>query len=192
MGVKVVGLDIDGAELQTAPASAYDRTIVADLCTFEGFAEADIVICQTTLEHVPNVKGAMRAIATSLRTGGRAYIFAPCSNTAFAKLNMLLPQSFKRRLLFSLFPHKADGHSGFPAYYDHCTPRQIETLAAANGFRVEDKRLFWTSSYFFVLTPGLSSLAGASGYYLPTSEGQRCRDLHICITQGVFGEENLM
>jgi hypothetical protein len=54
-------------------------------------------------------------------------------------------------LLFTLFPHKA--HAGFRAYYDHCTPRQIEALAHENGLVIEDRRLYWTSSYFQIFTP---------------------------------------
>jgi SAM-dependent methyltransferase len=150
LGATVVGLDMDAAELSRAPEGAYDKVVVADLCLYRGSGEADVVVCQATLEHVPDAAGAIHAIATTLRPGGQAYIFAPCRNAAFARINRLLPQSTKRWILFMLFPHKAEGHDGFRAYYDSCVPSRIEDLAAANGLEVVEKRMYWKSSYFFV------------------------------------------
>lgn len=151
--LKVVGLDISQAELDAAPQGAYDTIIAADLCTFRGNADGDLVICQATLEHVPDTAGAIRAIAETLSPGGLACIFAPSRNAVFARLNLLLPETVKRKILFTLFPHKAEGHDGFKAYYDRCTPAEIEALARANGLEVIERRLYWTSSYFSILVP---------------------------------------
>jgi SAM-dependent methyltransferase len=153
LGIRYVGLDISAEELAAAPPGVYDKTIAADLCTFAGPGDADIVICQATLEHVPDTVGAMRGLASTLKPGGRVLIFAPCRNAVFARLNLLLPESWKKAALFALFPHKAQGHDGFKAYYDHCTPSAIEALAHKNGLVVEDRKLFWTSSYFTVFAP---------------------------------------
>jgi 2-polyprenyl-6-hydroxyphenyl methylase/3-demethylubiquinone-9 3-methyltransferase len=153
LGLTVVGIDVSADELAAAPAGVYDRQVSADLCSFIGSGDADCVICQAVLEHVPDGAGAMRAIATTLKPGARAYIFAPSRNAAFARMNLLLPQDFKQRMLYRLFPEKAEGHDGFRAYYDRCTPRDVEALALANGLVVEERRLFWTSSYFFVFAP---------------------------------------
>lgn len=149
----VIGLDISATELADAPAGIYDRTIAADLCTYRGEGDADIVICQATMEHVPDGAGAIAAIASILKPGGRAYIFAPSRNALFARLNLLLPQAVKEKILFALFPAKATGHDGFPAFYDKCTPHQIAALAAKNGLLVEQRALFWTSSYFTIFVP---------------------------------------
>jgi SAM-dependent methyltransferase len=153
LSLRVVGLDINGEELAAAPCGAYDYTITHDLCSYSGLGDADVVICQATLEHVPDTVCAMRAIASTLRPGGRAFIFAPCRNAVFARLNMILPEGLKQKLLFTLFPHKAEGHDGFKAYYDHCTPSGIEVLARQNGLNVQQKRLFWISSYFTIFVP---------------------------------------
>lgn len=149
----LVGLDISAQELLAAPEGVYDRTVAADLCTFIGNEDADIVVCQALLEHVPDTSEAMRAIASIVKPGGRAYLFVPSGNAVFARLNILLPESLKRRALFALFPHKALGHDGFNAYYDQCTPSKIEFLAYQNSMEVEECQLFWTSSYFRILTP---------------------------------------
>ncbi|MDX8442182.1 class I SAM-dependent methyltransferase [Mesorhizobium australafricanum] len=153
LALTVVGLDISEDELKAAPVGIYDQTVVADLCTYSGAGDGDLVVCQATLEHVRDTAGAMRAIASCLKPGGRAAIFAPCRNAAFARLNLLLPQELKRRLLYALFPHKAEGHDGFPALYDNCTPRDIEQLSLRNGLAVEQAFTYWRTSYFMILVP---------------------------------------
>lgn len=153
LGLWVVGLDISEVELLAAPAGSYESLIEADLCSFRGKGDADLVICQATLEHVPDTAGAMRAIAETLAPGGYACIFVPSRNAAFARLNLILPESVKRRLLFALFPQKALGHDGFKAYYDRCTPAELERLACDNGLELVERRLYWVSSYFAILTP---------------------------------------
>lgn len=153
LNARVVGLDISEAELRAAPHGVYDDIVVHDLCTFEGDATADVVVCQALLEHVPDTAGAMRALASAAKSGGRIFIFAPARNALFARINLLLPEQLKRKLLFALFPGKARGHDGFKAYYDRCTPSQIEALATQNGLVVEEKRIFWISSYFMAFLP---------------------------------------
>ncbi len=153
LGLSVVGLDISEAELLAAPPGSYDRVFAADLCTFRGLGDADLVICQATLEHVPDNAGAMRAIAETLAPNGIACIFVPSRNAAFARLNLILPESVKRRHLFALFPQKAPGRDGFKAYDIHCTPAALERLARENGLEVVERRLYWVSSYFAILTP---------------------------------------
>jgi 2-polyprenyl-6-hydroxyphenyl methylase/3-demethylubiquinone-9 3-methyltransferase len=153
LGLRVVGLDISAAELAAAPPGAYDRVIVADLCTFTGPSDGDQVICQALLEHVPDAAAAIRALATTTRPGGRIFLFAPSRNALFARLNLMLPERLKRRILFAIFPSKARGHDGFRAWYDCCTPGAVERLARANGLEVEERQLFWISSYFKPFVP---------------------------------------
>lgn len=150
--LRLVGLDICEDELQKAPPGIYDETIVADLCSFKGNAEADIVICQATLEHVKQTRGAIEAIASILKPGGKAYLFAPCRNAVFARLNLILPQRLKEKLLFALLPETEESQ-GFPAHYNEGTPKRLERLFAQNNLRVVKRELFWMSSYFMVFLP---------------------------------------
>lgn len=152
LGATMVGVDIDAQELARAPEGTYDRTITADLAAYRGQGEADLVICRALLEHVADVPGAFQAIATTLRPGGRALLFVPSRNAAFARLNLLLPERLKRWLLFTVFPGSEQGQ-GFPAYYRQCTPRQCEAQAHAVGLEVEARHLYWYSNYFSFLLP---------------------------------------
>lgn len=153
LNLKVVGIDISEEELQAAPAGAYDKIIAADICKFVGDASFDVVICQALLEHVPDTKGALRAIASSLKPNGLAYIFVPCRNALFAQINRALPQDLKRRILFFFWPYAAEGHDGFYAYYDGCSPSTVEAVARDLGLEAQDKRAFWASGYFYFFLP---------------------------------------
>lgn len=151
--IYLTGVDISSDELSAAPEGVYDNTISADICTFEGAGDGDIVICQALLEHVPDTSGAIKSMASILKPGGRLFVFVPSRNAVFARINLLLPENIKQKVLFTLFPKKATGHDGFKAYYDHCTPKQIEVLAKQNNLTIEEKHLFWASSYFTIFTP---------------------------------------
>lgn len=151
-GLTVVGIDISATELEKAPAGAYDEAICADIAKYLGRGDGDIVFCQAVLEHVQDTEGAMKSIASILKPGGRALIFVPSRNAVFARLNLLLPQSLKQKLLFTIYP-SARAAQGFPSYYHRCTPSDLLEMAAANGLVLETGRYYFISSYFSFLFP---------------------------------------
>ena len=149
---RVVGLDIDQDELDQAPPGAYDEIVCADISKHRGDGQADIVICQALLEHVRDVESAFAAIASCLKPGGQALIFVPSRNAVFARLNILLPQKFKKALLYTIFP-KTRRDQGFPSFYDNCTPNAFKRMAAANDLSLIEARYFYKSSYFSFFFP---------------------------------------
>jgi SAM-dependent methyltransferase len=150
--LRIAAVDIDAAEMAAAPEGCYDRTICCDISTYRGEGEADLVICQALLEHVPDTEQALEAISTILKPEGRALIFVPSRNALYARLNLILPESVKRGILYGVFPEMRRDH-GFPAYYDRCTPARIEELARAHGLLCEHRRLYFHSSYFSFCLP---------------------------------------
>jgi SAM-dependent methyltransferase len=152
LGLTVAGVDIDEQQLAKAPRGLYDRTIVADITTFAGQNAADIVVCKSTLEHVRGTEAAFATMARLLKPGGALLVFVPSRNALYARLNMLLPQRLKLRLLSAFMPNRAD-HLGFPAMYDHCTPQDFRRFSASCGLQVEELRPYYISSYFSVLFP---------------------------------------
>jgi SAM-dependent methyltransferase len=152
LGLRVVGLDIDAHELSAAPAGRYDETICADITRYRGQAEADLVICQALLEHVPDSQAAMQAIASILKPGGTALIFLPSRNAVFARLNLLLPEWLKRKILYTVFPATRTDQ-GFPAFYDRCTPRDLRRIADCSGLTVEACQTYFRSGYFSFFFP---------------------------------------
>ena len=152
LGLKVIGLDIDRQELARAPSGAYDQVICADIQTYRGVGDADMVICQAVLEHVRSQRAAMEGVFSALKPGGLAVVWIPCRNACYARMNLALPESLKTRILFTVFP-KAEEAQGFPAYYDCCTPRQFRALIAEHQGLIVDERYYFRSWYFSFFLP---------------------------------------
>jgi len=148
----VVGLDINNEELNLAPEGSYDEIICADITSYLGNCDADIVICQAVLEHVYDTGKAISAIFSILKPGGLALVFVPSKNSIFARLNIIIPQSFKKKLLYKIYP-KSKSTKGFPAYYDKCTPLKFRELAYNNNFSIIDERYYYIGSYFSFFFP---------------------------------------
>ena len=152
LNAHVIGFDIDQGELERAPDGTYDGVVCADISSYRGNQEADVVICQALLEHVRDVESAFAAISSCLKPGGQALLFVPSRNAVFARLNILLPQGLKKALLHTVFPNTRRDQ-GFPAYYDNCTPNDFKRMAAANNLSLVEARYFYKSSYFSFLFP---------------------------------------
>jgi SAM-dependent methyltransferase len=150
-GMHVTGLDLSAEELELAPTGAYDVAVAADATTFVGQADADLVISHCCFEHLPNTEGGFRAVASILKPGGKAVIYMPSGNAVFARINLLLPEALKRRLLGTL-PDRG-GKGGWPACYDRCTPKQFTKLAEQAGLEVVELRTYWISGYFLPFPP---------------------------------------
>ena len=152
IGAVVIGLDISEEQLTQAPAASYDVTIAADIQHYRGSYDGDVVVCQALLEHVPDVRAALTSLRTLLKPGGILLLFVPCRNAPFARLNLLLPESVKRRLLFGLFPSTRQTQ-GFPSFYDSCTPSDLTAAAIARGLKPIAVRHYYISSYFSFFFP---------------------------------------
>lgn len=151
-GLRVVGFDIDAEELLKAPKGAYDDVVLGDITRYHGAGDADVVICQSLLEHVLSQNAAFKAISTMLKPGGLALVFVPSRNALFARLNLILPDSFKKKLLAKVQP-KSSWQKGFPAYYEKCTPVDFRKLAKKNNFSVQEEKHYYKSSYFNAFFP---------------------------------------
>ncbi len=152
LDLKVCGVDIDASELASAPVGSYDEVVCSDITHYRGRGDADLIVCQATLEHVTDNRLSMAALASILRPGGIALIFTPSRNAAYARLNLLLPEGLKKDILDAVYPGGNDGH-GFPARYDRCTPREFRRLAENNGLEVLSLRPYFISSYFAFFFP---------------------------------------
>lgn len=152
LNATVCGVDIDEDELKKAPEGSYDSIICEDISKYRGFEDGDIIICQALLEHVKDVASAFQAFSTILKSGGTALIFVPSRNALFAKLNNILPNKIKKKILYSIFPNKKDV-GGFKSYYNKCTPKEFKKLSEKIGFKIVDEKYYFISSYFSFFFP---------------------------------------
>jgi 2-polyprenyl-3-methyl-5-hydroxy-6-metoxy-1,4-benzoquinol methylase len=150
--LSIVGIDISKNELDRAPAGIYDESICADISTIEGREDGDIVVCQAVLEHVADTRNAIRSISTLLKTGGTALIFVPSRNALFARLNLIIPETLKRYLLFSIYPNSSRDQ-GFRSYYKNCTPKELLKFSAEFGLAETKTLSYYMSGYFRFLFP---------------------------------------
>jgi SAM-dependent methyltransferase len=146
------GYDISIDELIVA-RHHYDGVFELDLTKkqFEMPRQYDIVICLNTLEHVNDVSMSIAALSKMLKNEGKLYLKLPSKHAIFAKLNLLLPNEFKKTLMHKIFPHKVG--DGFKVYYDKSTPKQIIAICEENGLQLVEMNLVKWSSYFSFLFP---------------------------------------
>lgn len=152
LALHLIGVDIDDDELKAAPAGVYDKTLCVDVAKLEGGGDGDLVVCQSLLEHVADIDGAIMGIASVLRPSGKALLFFPSRNAVFARINLLLPERIKKAILFSIFPDARKGQ-GFVSYYRKCTEKEMTSLLESNGLKVVVVRRYWCSGYFSFFAP---------------------------------------
>jgi SAM-dependent methyltransferase len=152
LGAYIVGIDICASELQAAPPGIYDRVVPEDICLHAGHSDGDLVICQAVLEHVRDVEAAISSISGCLKPGGTACIFVPSRNALYARLNLLLPEELKKKILFTIYPQTRQTQ-GFKSYYDRCTPNRFKEIAGKHGLTVETANFYYKSSYFSFFFP---------------------------------------
>lgn len=149
----VIGVDISDAEMRRN--TTLNEQIVAD-------AEAgipleseytDLVVSRSTLEHFHNTQPVVQEMFRILKPGGSVILLFPSRFSPFSILNRIIPRKRTNKLLSLLVPG-SEGLLGFPAYYDHCSPREMRALCESVGFRIADMRVSYRqSSYFGFFVP---------------------------------------
>jgi 2-polyprenyl-6-hydroxyphenyl methylase/3-demethylubiquinone-9 3-methyltransferase len=148
------GLDFDINELNSAPSGYYSTINKIDLNhkNYEYYNKYDKIFCLNTIEHIKDVENALNEINEMLITGGKCYIRVPCKHALFAKLNLLLDENIKKRILFYIFPMKQT--DGFPAYYNLCSINDFKFIFSKfNIFFISSSKKYYASSYFYFFFP---------------------------------------
>lgn len=110
--------------------------------------DADLVISITLLEHVQNNSAAVNTIFEALKPGGTTHHYVPSKWHPYSIALRMVGPSFQKRLIAILRPN-AVGVTGYPAYFDHCSPGEFEGLLRQHGFIEIDLKPFYRAADYF-------------------------------------------
>ncbi len=135
---KYVVIDIDAFELSKAKGDYFER-ICTDITKDNKQIKCDLIITNMLLEHVENPKEFHEACFEMLNDDGKAIHFFATKYSPASITNLILPEQWSRRLLYSIQQRKWETEGKFPAYYRWCmgpTKKQICKFQSV-GFIVE-------------------------------------------------------
>lgn len=151
-GIRLIGLDIDAAEMQSNVA--LDARIECDVSDHIALADesADLFMVHSGIEHFADNERFLRNSLRVLRPGGYLVAQFPSRYAPFVMANRVLPQRWTRSLLDSAMGERAR-LLGFRAHYDRTDYAAFRRMFRAVGFE-EQYHLpgYCSSSYceFFV------------------------------------------
>ncbi len=139
-----IGLDI---EERPDCYRVYDRFLVQSI-EQPVDAEADMVISITLMEHVPDNRAASHSMFLALRPGGVMHHYIPSKWHPYSIALRVVGPAIQKWLIPYLRP-AAVGVTGYPAFFNHCSPSDMEDLLRSQGFERVDVRSFYRASDYF-------------------------------------------
>jgi SAM-dependent methyltransferase len=144
-----VGLDI---EEQPACHRVYDRFIVQSI-EAPVPVSADLILSMTLMEHVPDNAAAVRSMFGALRGGGSTHHYIPSKWHPYAIATRIVSPSMQKRLIRHLRPEAVEV-TGYPAFFDRCSPTSMRRLFEKAGFvDVKVTSYYRASDYFSFFLP---------------------------------------
>jgi hypothetical protein len=121
--------------------------------------KADMILSVTLLEHVPNNAKAARSMFLSLNPGGTTHHYVPCKWHPYAIcLRIVGPQA--QRWLIKVLRPAAVEVSGYPAFFNYCTPMAMKRLFEKSGFvDVKVQPFYRATDYFAFFVPAFLVVA---------------------------------
>jgi SAM-dependent methyltransferase len=139
-----VGLDI---EERPDCNNVYDRFIVQSIEQPVDIS-ADLLISITLMEHVPDNFSAVKSMFEALRPGGKTHHYIPSKWHPYSLALRAVGPTLQKRLIPILRP-AAVGVTGYPAFFDYCSPAAMRNLFEEQGFVSIDVMAFYRASDYF-------------------------------------------
>jgi len=143
-GYRFIGIDI---EKRDDCNHLYDEFIVQSI-EDRTPVKADMVISTTLMEHVPDNRAAVASMFHSLTPGGSTHHYIPSGLHPYSIALRLVGPALQKRLIPVLRPGTEDV-TGYPAFFDHCTPAAMERLFRESGFTDVDVRPYYRANDYF-------------------------------------------
>ena len=138
------GLDI---EYKDKCEEIYDHFIVQSIEEPVN-GKYDLIISRTLLEHVPDNKKAFNSIYQALSEHGETIHYLPSKYHIYSLILRLVGNKGQRFLIKKLRPWAADV-TGYPTFFNYCSPRQMRKLLAETGFKSIKITCFYHANDYF-------------------------------------------
>lgn len=113
----------------------------------------DLIISKAVLEHVNNNDASVKQMYQALRTGGHAIHYLPSKYHPYSIVLRLAGPKWQRRLIKALRPW-AMSVTGYPAFFNKCSPKEMRKLFKSTGFDyVKIIPFFRANDYFRFFLP---------------------------------------
>jgi SAM-dependent methyltransferase len=147
-GIKLIGLDIDGAEMQDN--LLLDEKIECDVVEQipVPVESVDLVMISSGIEHFSNNETFLKNAFAALRPGGYLIAQFPGRYAPFAVANRWLPKSTSKKVLATSMGETSE-HLGFTAHYDRTNYSAFRKIVQAAGFDVVYHLPGYNSSSYF-------------------------------------------
>lgn len=146
---KYEGLDI---EIRKDCYEVYDTFIVQSIeKPLDGMY--DLIISITLLEHVKNNAASVSSMFNSLHKNGTTHHYIPSKWHPYSiALRMIGPKLQKKLIPF--LRSGTEGVTGYPAYFNYCSPQAMKKLFEEEGFMdIKVKSYYRANDYFAFFTP---------------------------------------
>ncbi len=116
-------------------------------------AKYQMIISTTLLEHVPNNAAAVQDMYQGLTPGGVMHHFIPSKNHPYSICLRLVGPRLQQTLIRYLRPDSV-ATTGYPAFFNHCSPREMEDLFQRAGFvEIHLQHFYRANDYFAFFVP---------------------------------------
>ena len=113
----------------------------------------DMIISKTLLEHLPNNEKSLLTIYNGLNHDGVTMHYVPNKYHFYSVILRIIGPKLQKILIHHLRP-EAETVTGFPAFFDNCSPNQMKKLLQNIGFKdIKIKTYFRATDYFAFFVP---------------------------------------
>ena len=114
----------------------------------------NLIYSNAVLEHVPDNKAAANSMFGGLTPGGFMVHYLPCKNHPYALILRLVGKKLQKVIIRKLRPWASLSTTGYPTYFDYCSPGQMSKLWKTTGFtNIEVIPLYRANGYFKFFVP---------------------------------------
>jgi SAM-dependent methyltransferase len=146
---RYIGLDV---EANANCSLVYDEFVVQSI-EDPVPEKADMVISTTLLEHVPDNRAAIQNISESLNNGGTTHHYIPSKWHPYSVALRIVGNRIQRILIPVIRPNSV-ATTGYPAFFDNCSPRSMENLfIESNLSNIEILPYYKAHHYFAFFLP---------------------------------------